>query len=109
MESKLLHKTTELKHSKVLWEYINGSEWVSFKQNNEIDFILIYNKIEEFLTKDEIYLVWERNNSGLINYRHDKMLRAFLNIGNNFSLWNLELTKTIEFNRIGVFKCGSIK
>ncbi|MEN8929417.1 MAG: hypothetical protein ABF242_08710 [Flavobacteriales bacterium] len=109
MESRLLYKTTKLKESSIKWEIINGSEWISYFQNKKSNFNLIHNIIEKHLITNEIYLVWERNNSGLIKYKHDKMLRCFLTVKNNFSLWNLDLTKTIEFNEIGIFKYGSIE
>ena len=102
MNSRELYKAVEHLNTTITWSL----EWIHFGADSEIDFELIKRTIHEFFGPEDIYLVHERTNS--------RKIQPSLTIDDiqdllgtaNFQLWNLELTKAIEFNRIGVMRTG---
>lgn len=108
MESRLLHSATNSLKSKLHWRKIDTDEWIYFGTGENIDSDLVRKSINEHFNGEEIFFVYERTNSGLLDKEeYQKMFNSIL--GNkSFFLWNKKLTKTIEFNYIGILRFGEI-
>ena len=108
MDSRLLYKATEALSTKLNWTNSGKQEWIHFGTGEQVNRTLVNQKIDEHFGDSDFYLTFERNNSGLIS---DPEIRVLFNniLGtNNFFLWNTQLNKAIEFNRIGTLRLGTI-
>lgn len=102
MESRELYKATEHLKNSISW----NPDWIHFGTAYEIDFNLIERTIKQLFGSEDFYLVHERTNSRQIkNSRTTDEIKELLG-NSNFQLWNLELSKAIEFNNIGVMRIG---
>ena len=95
MESRLLYKTT----NSIKVDY---NDWIHFGTEQDIDIKLVDSTISEFFNDTSIYLVFERTNSGAFDA---ELFHSILG-KKNFFLWDMELSKTIEFKNIGVLRTG---
>ncbi|WP_055443001.1 hypothetical protein [Lacinutrix himadriensis] len=108
MEPRLIYSATDFLKSKLLWKKTNNEEWIHFGTGNDIDYNIVNKSISEYLSGEDIYLVYDRTNSGI--FKEEQFQKLFKSIlGNkNFYLWNKELTKAIEFNYVGILRFGKL-
>ena len=104
----MLHSATNSLKSKLHWKEIDNEEWIYFGTGENINSDLVRKSINEYFNDEAIFFVYERTNSGhLEEEQYQKMFHSIL--GNkSFFLWNKKLTKTIEFNSIGVLRFGEL-
>ncbi len=106
MDSRLLHKTSEFLRHKVTWEKHEGQEWVHFGTDEEIDFTKVKDFIQQYLDVQKLHLVHERTDSKTVSIKQLASRLSELLGKSDFLVWNNELTKVIEFNKIGVLRRG---
>lgn len=99
-----MYKAAEKLGSIVVWD----KEWLHFGTGKEIDFDLIKSKISTHLQKRELLLVHQRTNSRRFNKDDFSKVVGPLLGTENFEIWNPEMTKVIQFNKIGVMKLGQL-
>lgn len=109
LDSRLLHKTVSHLIQSVTW--LDGPliDWKYHGLDNDLNFERIRSAIDNHLKSSQIYLVYNRTDSSAYNRNE---LESHLNgiIGcNDFTLWNIELTRVIEFNKIGVYRLGELE
>ncbi len=108
MDSRLLYKATEALSHKLDWHNSGTEEWIHFGTGERVNRNLVTIKISEHLGNEDIYLVFESTNSGpLTNPETEKLFNRILG-NNSFFLWNAQLDKAIEFNRIGTLRLGTL-
>lgn len=102
MDSRELYKATERLKNTISW----NSDWIHFGTDHEIDYNLIKGTINKIFGLQDFYLVLERTNSRQIkNSQIFNEIKELLG-KSNFQMWNLELSKAIEFSKIGVLRIG---
>jgi hypothetical protein len=108
MESRLLYSATNFLKSKLHWKMADNEEWIYFGTGENINSDLVQKNINDHFKGEDIFFIYERANSGLLdNHQCQKTFKSIL--GNkNFFLWNKNLTKTIEFNYIGILRLGQL-
>ena len=108
MDSRLLYQATKALSCKLDWLNSGTEEWIHFGTSKQVNQNLVAQKIGEHLGSEDIYLTFERTNSGLIsNPETEKLFEEILG-NNSFFLWNTQLDKAIEFNRIGTLRLGTL-
>ena len=111
MESRLIFETDKTYKDKIEWiktSEESESEWVyfSFEESlNEKDFLDLIN---EYLNSDILYIVISRKNSFKIKKESIiSEVKEYLGCI-DFTVWNQEFNKAIEFNKIGIYRKGMI-
>ena len=106
MESRLIYESNKTYLDKVIWKiFQNESEW------NFIGIDIDEEKLLEIIAKnfsdDNLYIVLNRNDSDEINKIElpKKILEIFRDV--NFTIWDKDFQKVIEFNKNGVFRIGT--
>jgi hypothetical protein len=109
LESRLLHKTVSRLRENVNWQDGPLIDWKYHGLEDELNFNLIHITIDKHLHSNHIYLIENRTNSKVYNRQEldEKLIEIIGKV--DFSLWNLELTRIIEFNKIGVFRVGELE
>lgn len=109
LDSRLLHKTTSYLKSKIVW-LDSPNEWMYHGINSELDVDRIVLLIHSFfIEQSNYYVLMERENSGTCT-RDDLRTLLLTRIGkDNFQLWDLELKKVVEFDKIAVMRMGRIE
>jgi predicted acylesterase/phospholipase RssA len=108
LEPRLIYSATDSLKSKLHWKKKINEEWIHFGTGNDIDYDLVNKSITEHLNGEDIYLVFERTNSGY--FKEEQFQKLFKSIlgKKNFYLWNKKLTKAIEFNYVGILRVGNL-
>ena len=105
MESRLIYESSKTFESKIKWTRKQNaeSEWSFFDltQPNIIEYL-----INDFFIADTLHVSLGRQDSYTLDksevYKKIKHL-----IGQtDFKIWNEDFTKTIELNKIGVYRTG---
>lgn len=106
MDSKQIYNATRHLKRKLIWLAEDGEEWFYFGNDLSEPYNLIIKQIKADLGSLELYLVVNRTESRKINQSEIMSIINKLAGKENFELWNLELTKALEFNAIEVFRSG---
>jgi hypothetical protein len=109
MDSRLLYSATETLKNKLTWIPINGEEWLHFGTDLREPFSVIKGYIDKHLGLQDVYIVTNRTESRKLN---DKEIENVINEiagKENFLLWDIDLTKAIDFNKIGILRQGILK
>lgn len=101
MDSRLLYSTTNALSHKLTW-----NDWIHFGIQHENSYSIVQDNISSHFGEEQMYLVYERNNSGELKVKIE-LFNSILGTS-NFFLWNTELTKAIEFNKIGILRVGEL-
>ncbi len=107
MDSRLIYKAS--RHLQPLWKNEGMDDgWMYFGDDKKINGELIIAEINSHLTTSELLLVLDRTSSKKIaresafeSIKEHLLLR-------DFSLWDIDFKHVVEFNRIGVFRKGTI-
>lgn len=109
MDSRLLYSATETLKDKLKWIPKDGEEWQHFGTDLKEPFSVIREYVEEHLGLENVYIVTNRTESRqLINKEIENVINEIAG-KENFLLWDIDLTKAIEFNKIGILRQGIIK
>ena len=109
MESRLLYKATEALSTKLNWLNSGTEEWIHFGTDEHVNRNLVNQKISEHFGGENLYLTFERTNSGLVsNSETQRLFTSILGV-KSFFLWNIQLNRAIEFNRIGILRLGTLQ
>lgn len=107
MESRLIYESNKTYLDKVIWKiFQNESEW-NFIGNENVDTEKLLEIITKNFSDDNFYIVLNRNDSDEINKSElpKKILEIFRDV--NFTIWDKNFKKVIEFNKNGIFRIGT--
>ena len=108
MDSRTLHKASEFLRHKVTWQKEDGQEWVYFGTDEEMDAAKVKACIQEYFDDQKLHLVHGRTDSETV-FKQQLESRFSELLGKaDFLIWNTELTKVMEFNKIGVLRKGAV-
>ena len=108
MDSKLLHIVSERMKSKIIWPKDEHLGWTYIGAGNEVKYDLVLELINKHFSDELLYVCCTRQKSFAVEKRNI-LNDAKTLIGNaNFIIWDISFSKAIEFNNIGVLKCGSV-
>lgn len=106
MNSRLIYISNEKLKPLVSWPLLNDSEWIYFGVGNELNLELISKAIDRHFYEKILYVSWKRDESfecsktEIIN-----SIKPLLGI-EDFTIWDNSFKSVIEFNKIGVLRCG---
>jgi len=107
LESRELHKAASYLLHKVDWLDV-PNEWKHHGLQDELNLDLILSFVEQHCPGyDSLYLVDQRENSRALARSELKSILLSIIGQSNFFLWNLELTRVIEFQKMGVLRLGA--
>ena len=108
MESRLIYESnkTYLNHVEWIKAENAGSEWSFFGNDENIGEIQIRKILDENFDDENLYFVFSRNESSEMNKNElvkkiSKVFRYY-----NFTVWNNNFRKVIEFNKVGIYRNG---
>ena len=110
MDTRLIFESHKTFKPKINWTEANNteSEWTTFDLTREELIQHLYKVITDFFIADTLHVAIDRNNSFTIDKQNIlEKIRALLNVS-DFNIWNEQFTKTMEFNKIGVYRTGII-
>ncbi len=107
MDSRIIYESAKTYIQNIAWvkpKNSTDSEWVYIDTQNNIDNIIKI--IQNFLISDQLYVAINRQES----FEIDKKL-TLNNIKSyigtvDFSIWDFQFNKVIEFNKIGIYRIG---
>lgn len=105
MESRLIYESSKIIESKIIWTRIPNaeSEWIYFdlSQPEKIEYL-----INDFFIADTLHISIGRHDS-YTDEKSEVYTKVKTLIGQiDFKIWNENFTKTIEINKIGVYRTG---
>ena len=108
MDSKLIYIANEKMKSQVDWPKTTDSEWIYFGAASEVNFDIVRQKINSHFTEQLLYISSTRQDSFQTNKENAlENIKHILGV-QDFVVWNSSFTKAIEFNKIGVLRCGTV-
>ena len=108
MDPRAIYKATArlIHHAK--WENTGQTEWIHSGLGAEFKESMVQERINQFFPQERVLLVLNRRNAlDIPTDEAARYLRQMLSDG-PIALWDHSLTQTMQFNRIGVFKCGRV-
>ncbi|MBK9982075.1 MAG: hypothetical protein IPP15_06540 [Saprospiraceae bacterium] len=110
MDSRLIFISSKTFQSKIEWEQTKypDSEWSAIKSDILSAKEQVYQIIVNFFDSDILHVSIGRKNSFTTNKNQILSQIETLINQSNFYIWNERFTSTIEFNKIGVLRCGQV-
>ena len=111
MESRLIYKVS---HSIYKIEWLNptaeNGAWIYIGIGGEMRKQFIISSINEYFSVDNVlYVSWTRNGSKVVLKENiENSIDNILGVG-DFSVWDTNFKKVIEFNKTGVMRFGKVK
>jgi len=109
LESRSIYKVS---HSinKINWlnPTIENGAWIYIGTGDEIRRELIFTSINEHFTNSVLYVSWTRNGSKEVSKADiERSIDDILGVY-DFSIWDINFKKVIEFNKSGVMRIGEV-
>ena len=109
MESRLIFETDKTYKDKIEWikpSETSESEWIYLSFVDGLYEKVFLDLINEYLNSDILYIVISRKNSFEIKKEHiiSEVKEHLENV--DFTIWNQEFNKVIEFNKIDIYRKG---
>jgi len=103
-----LHIVSERMKLKIIWPNDQHLGWTYFGAGNEVKYDFVIELINKHFSDEMLYVCWTRQKSFTVE-KQNILSEIKSLIGNeNFIVWDTLFSKAIEFNKIGVLKCGTI-
>ena len=104
MDSRIIYESNKTYHYKIEWlmpTIGSESEWIYLNNENSIQ-----EMIESYFDSEILFVSFTRNES----FQTEKTnilgkIKEYLKT-QNFSIWNKEFSKVLEFNKIGIYRKG---
>ncbi|WP_430399681.1 hypothetical protein [Flavobacterium sp.] len=111
MESRLIFEADKTYKDKIEWikpSEASESEWVYLNFVDSLNEKVFVGLINEYLNSDILYIVISRKNSFEIKKENiiSEVKEYLENV--DFTIWNQEFNKVIEFNKIDIYRKGII-
>lgn len=106
MDSRMIYSASEKMKGKIHWPRLTDTEWIYFGTKGGINKEIISDIINSHLSTSELYVSSTRENSFASTKQEILTLLDDILGCENFIIWNPSFTEAIEFNRIGVLRCG---
>jgi hypothetical protein len=109
MDSRMIFEASQHLKSKIIWITVGESEWQYFGAENEVNSEFVIEKVDSYFQDSRFYVSYSRSES--FETSASKFIPSISKlIGfQNFMIWDLSFKKAIEFNLIGVLRCGYIQ
>ena len=109
MDSRIIYESNKTYYNKVEWlmpSIKSESEWIYLNFEETKSEIIIQEIIESFFESEILFVSLTRNESFQtektnINTKIKEYLKS-----ENFSIWNQEFSKVLDFNKIGIYRKG---
>jgi len=110
LESRLIYIVSH-NQNKIEWLNVtveNGA-WIYIGNGDELRKEFINKSIDEYFVDSRLYIAWTRNGSKQVPKKN--IVYAINNIlgSENFSIWDTNFKRVIEFNKMGVMRFGEVK
>jgi hypothetical protein len=106
MESRLIYVTGKHLLPKIEWQFYGETEWLYCGLSNDFKEAIVIQFVKEHFGDTDLYILLNRNDS------HKVFSSEVINtvrewIGKlDFTIWNSNFSKVIEFKPIGVMRYG---
>jgi hypothetical protein len=112
MDSRNIFESNKTFINKVQWDKTGidpKSEYFTYDLNNEKSMLDLNKVIEQFFISDVIHVSTVRKES--FSTQKTELLEKIINLfgKEDFSIWNENFKKVIEFRKMGVYRKGIIK
>ena len=106
MDSRIIYSASEKMKGEIYWPKLTDTEWIYFGSSDEINEELVSERINSHFSDSDLYVAWTRDKS--FESTKQNIIERMGNIlgSENFIVWNSAFTEAIEFNKIGVLRCG---
>lgn len=111
MESRLIYKVSRHCLQNIEWlnATVENGAWVYIGNGYEIRKEFILSSISEYFADEILYISWTRNGSKEIPKETiETAIENMLGV-DNFSIWDINFKKVIEFDKMGVMRLGKVK
>jgi hypothetical protein len=108
VDSRIIFEKSEYLKFKVIWPKITDSEWIYFGAGKDVNYDIVLRQFEFHFSTAALFISFNRINSFETNIKMAKVTLEHLIGKENFIAWDDSFTKAIEFNNIGVLRCGQI-
>jgi hypothetical protein len=106
MESRLIYIANERMRANIQFAQTPDYGWVYFGAQPEVNIEIVKQKINDHFGEEVLYVAHSRNDSIETNKKAIiENIEGILGV-DDFSIWNSSFTSVIEFNKIGVLRCG---
>lgn len=108
MNSRLIYTANERMKREIFWSKVTDTEWIYYGIADEIDYSIVIKNINAHFSDALLYISSTRQES--FETTKNNILKATKNIlgYQDFVIWNQSFDRAIEFNKIGVLRCGKI-
>ena len=110
MESRLIYKVSHSLH-KIEWlnNTVENGAWVFVGSGDDMRKEFIIRRIDEYFVDGTLYVSWTRNESKEVKKENiEYAIENILGV-HDFSIWDTNFKKVIEFNKNGVMRFGEVK
>ena len=106
MESRLIYIANKKMRANITIDESPHAGWVYFGAQPEVNLEFVQHTINQHFKEEILYIAHHRNDS--TSTTGQNVLEEIKDIigRDNFSIWNTTFTKVIDFNEIGVLRCG---
>ncbi len=108
MDSRIIFEKSEFFKFKVTWPKVTDSEWIYFGSGKDVNYDIVLRQFEIHFPTPALFISFNRINSFETKINMAKVTLEHLIGKENFIAWDDSFTKAIEFNNIGVLRCGQI-
>ena len=108
MDSRLIYAASERMTSHIVWTKETETEWIYFGADKDVNLEKVSKIIDGHFSESILLVCWTRQGSFETN--KDDILITTRNIlgYHDFVIWNSSFDHAIEFNKIGVLRCGQV-
>jgi hypothetical protein len=108
MESRLIYIANKKMRANIQFAVTPDYGWVHFGAQPEVNIEIVKQKINHYFEEESLYVAHSRNDSIATTKKTIiEDIRDILGV-DDFSIWNSSFTSVIDFNKIGVLRCGKM-
>jgi hypothetical protein len=106
MESRLIYIANERMRANIQFAETSNYGWEYFGAKPEVNIEKVKQKINDHFEEEALYVAHSRNDSMETTKKTViDDIKGILGV-EDFSIWNSSFTSVIDFNKIGVLRCG---
>ena len=94
--------------TKIKWPEDENLGWTYYGAEDKVKLDIVMETLNRHFSDDSLYVCWTRQNCFEVS--KENILSEVNNIlgYEDFRIWNKSFTRAIQFNKIGVLKCGEV-
>ncbi len=106
MESRLIYIANEKMRANIEFAETSDYGWLYFGAQPEVNIEIVKQKINDHFEEENLHIAHTRNDSTATTKKTIiEDIKDILGV-DDFSIWNSAFTRVIDFNKIGVLRCG---